>query len=145
MIGWMNVIDAMDYGKYNYTLRPDAGRFECGSHNTPGLLALKASVEMLNALGIGMIAQRVRELTDRLIQGLSSKGYTIVSPRDKWQWSGIVSFTAKNPDEHERIFQTLRREHRTEIALREARLRVSPHFYNTEQQIDRLVEHLPAN
>jgi selenocysteine lyase/cysteine desulfurase len=143
MIGWMNVIDALNFGKYDYTLRPDAGRFECGSHNTPGLLALKASVEMLNALGIGMIAQRVRELTDRLIAGLTTKGYSIVSPRDKWQWSGSVSFKAKDPTDHEEIFQMLRRDHRTEIALREGRLRASPHFYNTEQQIDRLVEHLP--
>jgi selenocysteine lyase/cysteine desulfurase len=145
MIGWMNVIDALNWGKYDYTLRPDAGRFECGSHNTPGLLALKASVEMLNALGIGMIAQRVRELTDRLIAGLIGKGYSIVSPREKWQWSGIVSFNAKDPEHHEQIFQMLRRDRRTEIALREGRLRASPHFYNTEQQIDRLVEHLPAN
>lgn len=144
MIGWMNVIDAMDYGKYNYTLRPDAGRFECGTHNIAGLLALKASVEMLNAIGVGMIAQRLRELTDRLIGGIGAKGYSIISPRDKWQWSGIVSFAAKDTDEHERIFQALRREHRTEIATREGRLRASPHFYNTEQQMDRLVEHLPA-
>ena len=144
MIGWMNVIDAMDYGKYDYTLRPDAGRFECGSHNTPGLLALKASVEMLNSIGIGMIAQRVRELTDRLIRGLSAKGYAVVSPRDKWQWSGIVSFTSQKHD-HDQLFQALRREHRTEIALREGRLRASPHFYNTEAQIDRLVEHLPSH
>jgi selenocysteine lyase/cysteine desulfurase len=144
MIGWMNVIDALNFGKYDYTLRPDAGRFECGSHNTPGLLALKASVEMLTSIGIGMIAQRVRELTDRLIAGLTGKGYSIISPRDKWQWSGSVSFTAKNPDDHETIFQTLRRAHRTEIALREGRLRASPHFYNTEQQIDRLIEHVPA-
>jgi selenocysteine lyase/cysteine desulfurase len=144
MIGWMNVIDALNYGKYDFTLRPDAGRFECGTHNIAGLLALKASVELLNALGVGMIAQRVRELTDRLMAGLSGKGYSIVSPRDKWQWSGIVSFVAKNPDDHERIFQALRREHRTEIATREGRLRASPHFYNTEQQMDRLAEHLPA-
>jgi selenocysteine lyase/cysteine desulfurase len=144
MIGWMNVIDALNFGKYDYTLRPDAGRFECGSHNTPGLLALKASVEMLTSIGIGMIAQRVRELTDRLIAGLTGKGYSIISPRDKWQWSGSVSFTAKNPDDHETIFQTLRRAHRTEIALREGRLRASPHFYNTEHPIDRLNEHVPA-
>jgi selenocysteine lyase/cysteine desulfurase len=138
------VIDAMDYGKYDYTLRPDAGRFECGSHNVAGLLALKASTEMLSSIGVGMIAQRVRELTDRLIRGLVSKGYAIVSPRDKWQWSGIVSFTSP-ANNHEQIFHTLRREHRTEIALREGRLRVSPHFYNTEAQIDRLLEHLPAS
>jgi len=38
MVGWMNVIDAQQYGSYNYTLRPDAGRFECGSYNVAGLL-----------------------------------------------------------------------------------------------------------
>jgi selenocysteine lyase/cysteine desulfurase len=143
MVGWMNVINALDYGSYDYTLRPDAGRFECGSHNVAGLLALKASAELLTSLGIGRLAQRVRELTDRLIDGLVRKGYAIVSPRDKWQWSGSVSFLAKNPLEHDRIFQALRREHRTEIAVREGRLRASPHFYNTEAQIDGLIEHLP--
>jgi selenocysteine lyase/cysteine desulfurase len=39
----------------------------------------------------------------------------------------------------------LRKEHRIEIALREGRLRCSPHFYNTEAQIDRLVEALPTH
>ncbi len=144
MVGWMNVIDALNYGKYDYTLRADAGRFECGSHNVAGLLALKSSAEMLASLSIGMIAQRVRELTDRLIDGLVKKNYAVVSPRDKWQWSGIVGFTSPAGDDHEKIFHALRREHQTEIAIREGRLRASPHFYNTEQQIDRLVEHLPA-
>ncbi len=144
MVGWMNVIDALDYGTYNYTLRSDAGRFECGSHNVAGLLALKSSVELLGSLGTGMIAQRLRELTDRVIEGVVRKGYAVVSPRDKWQWSGIVSFTSPRND-HEQIFHALRREHRTEIALREGRLRVSPHFYNTDEQIDRLVGHLPGH
>src|SRR5688500_1711172 len=73
MVGWMNVIDALNYGEYNYALRSDAGRFECGSHNVAGLLALRASVDLLASVGIGMIAQRVRELTDRLIEGLVRK------------------------------------------------------------------------
>lgn len=144
MVGWMNVIDALDYGKYDYTLRPDAGRFECGSHNVAGLLALKASAELLLSVGIGRVAQRVRELTDRLIAGLARKGYAIVSPRDRWQWSGSVSFLARDRQQHEAIFQSLRCGHRTEIAVREGRLRASPHFYNTEVQIDALIEHLPA-
>lgn len=144
LIGWMNVVEAQDYGNYNYTLRPDAGRFECGSYNIPGLLALKASLELLHGLGIGHVAQRVRELTDHVIAGLTSRGYQIASPRDKWQWSGIVSFVSPKLDSagHLRIFQRLRQQ-KTEIALREGRLRVSPHFYNTAEQLDRLVSRLP--
>jgi selenocysteine lyase/cysteine desulfurase len=148
MVGWMNVVDALNYGNYNFTLRADAGRFECGSHNVMGLLALKASVDMLNAVGTGKIAQRLRELGDMLIEGLALKGYHLLSPRDKWQWSGIVSFATRkpNPDaEHHRIFKTLRKQQQTEIAVREGRLRVSPHFYNTEEQIARLIERLPTH
>jgi cysteine desulfurase / selenocysteine lyase len=144
MVGWMNVIDAQNYGDYNYTLKPDAGRFECGTYNVPGLLGFKASVELLQHLGVGAVAQRVRELTDRLIDGLRGKGYEVLSPRDKWQWSGIVSFASPKHD-HAEIVRTLRKDHRTEIAQREGRLRASPHFYNTEKQIDRLVEHLPGH
>ena len=90
------------------------------------------------------LAQRLRELTDRLIAGLIDKGYQVVSPRDKWQWSGIVSFVSPRHI-HDPIVVTLRKEHRVEIAAREGRLRASPHFYNTEQQIDRLIELLPGN
>ena len=144
MVGWMNVINAQDYGDINYTLRADAGRFECGSYNVPGLLALKSALEVIKAARVGAVAQRVRELTDLLIAGLERKGYQIVSPRDKWQWSGIVSFTSPRHDP-KRVVLELRKDHQTEIALREGRLRASPHFYNTEQQIERLVEVLPGH
>jgi cysteine desulfurase/selenocysteine lyase len=144
MVGWMNVINALDYGNYNYTLRADAGRFECGSHNVCGLMGLKASLEMLKGLGVEAIGNRLKLLTDRLIMGLESKGYQIISPRGLGVWSGIVGF--KSPThKHEEIVKTLRKEHRIEIALREGRLRASPHFYNTEQQVDRLVEMLPGH
>ena len=143
LIGWMNVADPLNYGKYDYTLRNDARRYEPGSSNVAGLLALKASVDLLSSVGTALIADRVRSLTDRLVEGVRSKRYRVICPRDGETWSGIVSFTAVDPDRHKAIWQHLRQEHRTEIAVRENRLRCSPHFYNTEQQIDRLVEHLP--
>jgi selenocysteine lyase/cysteine desulfurase len=140
----MNVVDAQNYGDYNYTLKSDAGRFECGTYNVPGLLALKASVDLLRTARIGAIATRVRELTDLLIELLQKKGYQIVSPRDKWQWSGIVSFTSPKHD-HKKTVVELRKHHQVEIALREGRLRASPHFYNTEEQIARLADVLPGH
>ena len=144
MVGWMNVVDATNYGDYNYVLKPDAGRFECGTYNIPGLLGLKAAVELLNSAGIDRVGQRIQQLTDLLINGVQTKGYKIVSPRGIGQNSGIVSFTSPTHS-HEHLYKMLRKEHRTEIALREGRLRVSPHFYNTEEQIERLIERLPAH
>jgi selenocysteine lyase/cysteine desulfurase len=123
---------------------PDAGRFECGSYNVPGLLALKASVDLLASLPTGSVSGQIYELTNHLIERLQSKGYRVISPRDKWQWSGIVSFASPTHN-HEQIFRTLRKEHHTEIAVREGRLRCSPHFYNTEEQMDRLVHYLPGH
>jgi selenocysteine lyase/cysteine desulfurase len=143
IVGWMNVINAQDYGHYDYTLKPDAGRFECGTHNVPGLLGLKASVELLMSEGIGEISTRIRSLTNHLIAAVRDKGYQVLSPRGQDEWSGIVSFISPRHN-HEEIFRQLRKE-KTEIAVREGRLRVSAHFYNTEEQIDRLVARLPGH
>ncbi|HEX4052852.1 MAG TPA: aminotransferase class V-fold PLP-dependent enzyme [Tepidisphaeraceae bacterium] len=144
MIGWMNVVDAQNFGHYDYTLRPDAARFECGSHNVPGLLALKSSLHLLQSVGIPQVAQRIKSLGDLLITGLRTKGYKIISPRTAEQWSGIISFVSPTHS-HEKIFQTLRKDHQIEIALRVNRLRCSPHFYNTEAQITQLIDALPSH
>lgn len=143
-VGWMNVINDQDYGHYDLTLKSDARRFECGTHNLPGLLAFKASLELLLNLGVQAVSQRLRTLTDRLCSGLIEKGYTVISPRAADDWSGIVSFTSA-ADDHPKIFYNLRVNYQTEIALREGRLRVSAHFYNTEEQIDRLLEDTSAS
>jgi cysteine desulfurase/selenocysteine lyase len=143
-IGWMNVINDQDYGNYDFTLKSDARRFECGTHNVPGLLALKASLELLRSLGVERIAVRLRLLGDRLVEGLREKGYQTISARGGEDWSGIVSFVSPSHD-HITIARRLRTEHKTEIVVRENRLRVSAHLYNTEAQIDRLIENLPGH
>jgi selenocysteine lyase/cysteine desulfurase len=144
IVGWLNVINADDYGNYDFTLKPDAGRFECGTYNIPGLLALKASLELIVSVGISTISERIQQLTSRLIAGLAAKGYSVLSPRRNGEWSGIVSFVSRTHD-HQAIAKMLRQEYKTEIAVREGRLRCSPHFYNTEEQIDRLIARLPAH
>jgi selenocysteine lyase/cysteine desulfurase len=142
LVGWMNVVNHLDYGNYDFTLKDDARKFECGTHNVPGLLALKASVELLLGVGIEAVAGRIEVLTDRLVEGLRDVGCEVISPRGAGEWSGIVSFRSGRRDAQE-LWSKLRKEDRTELALREGRLRASPHFYNTEEQIDRLVERLP--
>ncbi|HTV47274.1 MAG TPA: aminotransferase class V-fold PLP-dependent enzyme [Phycisphaerae bacterium] len=140
-VGWMNVINSKNYGDYNFTLRPDAKRFECGSYNIPGILGLGASLEVILKIGIDAISRRVLALTDRLIAGLTQKGYKIVSSRRPGETSGIVSFTAMH-QEYSKIVSALDAQ-KIIIAQRVGRLRVSPHFYNTLEDIDRLLAALP--
>ena len=140
-VGWMNVINAQDYGNYDFTLRDDARRFECGTYNIPGILSFGASVKLIHEFGIENIWRRVEALTGRLCAGLASKGYQVVSSRAANESSGIVSFTHAKLD-HKAIVRQLQSQKIT-IVLREGRMRASPHFYNSPEQIDRLLAALP--
>ena len=142
LIGWMNVVGALDFDHIDFRLRADAARFECGSWNVPGFLGLKASIELLQEVGLATVTERVKLLTDQLVQGLRGKGYAVASARDGESWSGIVS--AAPPDGDPAAIATALRRQRVEIAVRAGRLRFSPHFYNTEQQVERLLSLLPS-
>ncbi|MBN2563375.1 MAG: aminotransferase class V-fold PLP-dependent enzyme [Phycisphaerae bacterium] len=143
-VGWMGVQDAMNFGDYKLEFRDDAQRFDSGSYNLAGIWGLGASIEWLLEIGVEEIWDRVRMLTDRLAKGVQAKGYRLVSSREPSEASGIVAFVSDTHD-HARVVNHLRQEHRTVIAAREGRLRASPHFYNTEDEIDQLVEHLPSH
>lgn len=139
-VGWLSVINPLDYGDINYTLKPDATRYECGTLNVPGILAMGASLELLDAIGIDQISKRVHHLSQYAVNALKSKGCQIVSPRTEEEWSGGVCFTIANCNQQYLV--SLLRRGGKEIALREGRLRISAHYYNTEEQVDRLMERL---
>ena len=141
-IGWMNVINASDYGHYDFTLRADARRFECGSHNIPGVLALGASMQLLLDMGIETVTQRVMALTAHLCACLEQKDYAIISSRRPNETSGIVSFKSRRYN-HSEIISNLEKQ-KIILVEREGRLRASPHFYQSIDDINRLVAALPS-
>ncbi len=143
-VGWLGVKNPMNFCDYKLDFRDDARRFDGGSYNVPGIWGLGASIEWMLELGVDKIWERVRTLTDRLVAGVQAKGYRVVSSRQPSEASGIVAFVSATHD-HARIVSHLRQEYRTVIAAREGRLRASPHFYNTEEEIDHLIEHLPVH
>jgi cysteine desulfurase/selenocysteine lyase len=142
LVGWRSVVDRDDYYRYDSPLLPDARRFEPGTLNIPGLVGLGASLETLLEVGIPRIEERVLALTDHLIEGLEARGYDVVTPHEKREErSGIVAFKhGEHPaDElHQRL-----READVVISQRGGAIRVSPHFYNVEEELDRLLEALP--
>ncbi|MCX5659067.1 MAG: aminotransferase class V-fold PLP-dependent enzyme [Planctomycetota bacterium] len=148
VVGWMNMVNASDYGNYQFEFQPDARRFEPGSYNIPGILGLGASLELLLEVGLDKVWARIEALTARLCAGLEAKGYGVFSPRDHAdERSGIVVFSP--PEKGLRATPPLHQIARDleqrgiVIVVREGKLRASPHFYNTVEQIDRLVAALP--
>ncbi|NJL31446.1 MAG: aminotransferase class V-fold PLP-dependent enzyme [Phycisphaerales bacterium] len=73
VIGWMNMKNASDYGNYQFEFQDDARRFEPGSYNIPGVLALGASLEMFLELGMDQVWSSIESLTRQLCMGLQQK------------------------------------------------------------------------
>ena len=140
IVGWRSVTDNHDYDRYHTELQPGAGRFEEGTPNTPGIFALGAAIDLLLELGVEAIAQRVLALTDRLVAGLEARGAHLLSPRGPGEASGIVSFQlgSEPPD---RTAARLRAQG-VFVVVRRGGVRASPHFYNDEAEIDRLLDAL---
>jgi selenocysteine lyase/cysteine desulfurase len=137
-VGWNSVVGANDFGKIDFRLKPDAGRWESGTLNVAGVTALGASLEMLLGVGVEALARRILELTDRLCAGAPQTGWQVYSPRGPGEASGIVSLL---PPAGRSPAATVRRlrEAGVVVSQRADRLRVSPHAYNTPDEIDRLL------
>lgn len=138
--GWTNI----DRKKASFLfaptdLLPDARRFEAGSINTNGAYGARAAVELLLETGIGEIASEVIRLATRLADGCESIGLKVGSPRPIR--SGIVGVYPPKSDPRELVRLHGELEKAGIIcAPREGMLRFSPHFYNDDDEVDRVIE-----
>jgi cysteine desulfurase/selenocysteine lyase len=139
--GWTNVAGYADYGSRDMALRPDAGRYECGTLNTIGCFGLKAAIEFLLEVGVGEIAPVVQNLGDRIAEGVQAKGYELLGNRTPDTGAGIVSFR-KPGVEAPQVVAKLRSDGII-AAPRAGWVRTSPHFYIGPTEIDRLLDSLP--
>jgi selenocysteine lyase/cysteine desulfurase len=141
VVGWTSVKDYEDHLDYRLDYREGALRFECGTLNTVGIYGLGAAIDLLLQVGPATIERYLLELGDYLAERLTEKGYRVISSRRSGEASAIVTCT------HDRyapglLYHRLR-EQNIITAPRHGRLRISPHFYNTREEVDRLVASLP--
>ncbi|MGH9695123.1 MAG: aminotransferase class V-fold PLP-dependent enzyme, partial [Bryobacteraceae bacterium] len=90
--GWTNTANYADYSSRDMTLRPDAGRYECGTLNTVGCYGQRAAIEFLLEIGIANIREAVLALADQLERGVRAKGCEVMAGRTRESGSGILSF-----------------------------------------------------
>ena len=144
LVGALSVVNPFKW-ELNFTRSTTATRFETGTHAFPSLVGMKPSIDLLMEVGIDPINAQVRSLGDAFARGIEAKGYTVATPRaDAVGVGGAVCFTSPT-FKPGTVVHDLKDHHRTELAARSGRVRFAPHFYNTLEQVDRLLRNLPAH
>ena len=116
----------------------DATRFEWGTWSVISVVGAKAALEFTLKYAPEEREPLVERLNERLVDGLRRIGKRITSPLEKGRRSGIVTFQV---DDAAQVSRKLQQAH-VVVAPRVNTLRVSPHFYNTDNEIDTLLEKL---
>ncbi len=141
IVGWHSVKNALVFEDLDFTLRDDARKFEEGSAPFMGIVALGAAFDLLADVGLERIWKQIRSLNDLAAAGLRERGYRVLSPMDDATRSGILTFRSEHHT-NAALFQRLSEGHIV-CAVRGGGIRISPHFYNTEDDIERFLAWLP--
>jgi selenocysteine lyase/cysteine desulfurase len=141
VVGWTSVKNYEQHLDYDLSYREGAGRFECGTLNTAGVYGLGAAIDLFLEVGPSEIETYLVGLSDYLAERLASRGYRIISSRLPGEASAVVTCTHEQhtPRELHRVL----RSKNILTAPRANRLRISPHFYNTREEVDALLKALP--
>jgi cysteine desulfurase/selenocysteine lyase len=145
-IGWLAVNNAWDLLNFDLTTKETAERFQPGTLNNLGIYAFNSSMKFLKEFGFDEIESQVISNSRYFIDELAKIGYksSLLYLSDKYL-SGIVSFSRKDgiPEGKsvEKIFEHLSSK-KIVCSLREGYIRFAPHFYNTKQEIDKVVDEL---
>ncbi len=140
LVGTGSMEDPANYFQPTFKYAGTARKFEESAISWLDVAAFGAAVGLLLEVGIDVIEKHVLGLARRLAEGLVERGFNIVEPwpREPDESSGIVSFNRPGVTEVELLRDlkaagVITRTHRDFV-------RLSPHFYNTEEEVDRVLE-----
>lgn len=135
LLGWKSIVDESKYSEINFELKDNALKFEEGSLNVMGIVALGEAVSLLSEVGVANIMKRVHDFGDFVIGHANKRGFEVKSPLNSARRGGNVSFTGDF--DHQKLRDKLQ-EKGIMVNFRAGAIRVSPHFYNNEVEIDKL-------
>jgi len=144
-VGWASVkeevFETLDFWDiWSLKLSETASRFEVGSPSFISLAGAMEALKMLLKIGIENIERRILKLTDHLIEAVKDLGLRLQTPEEPQYRSGIVNFKIDKP---QKVVEKLNNKGII-VSARDHGIRVSPHFYNTEEEIDKLIREIKA-
>jgi len=141
LVGWLSVkpevFETIDFWDiWSLKLSETASRFEVGTPSFISIAGIIQALKMLLDFGMENVERRILKLTDYLIETVKDLGLKLQTPEEKQYRSGIVNFKISNPKE---LAEKLNGKNIV-VSARSHGIRVSPHFYNIEEEIDTLME-----
>ncbi|MBI3849872.1 MAG: aminotransferase class V-fold PLP-dependent enzyme [Verrucomicrobia bacterium] len=142
--GWNNVRCPNYVAQEQIVFRSGSQRFEAGTYNLLGLVGLHAALELILEIGLENISRELLRKRTWLVPALQAKGYEVLHASTASETtSGIVSFHragADLPALHQRLLAAnIVTSLRTDRAGQRY-IRLSPHFYNTDAELQRVLE-----
>jgi selenocysteine lyase/cysteine desulfurase len=141
---WMAVEGSDNFAALNFEdpkPAPSAKRWdapEWASHFNFNLAAMDASIDFVVRMGPEMVTAHNRRLIEFMFERLPKDRCVPASPLDSSRRGPYGCFAARSPEKTAELYQHLRKENIV-VSLREGNIRVSPHVYNSERDIDRLI------
>lgn len=136
--GWHMVENAGDYSRTDWTIARSAKRFECGSPNMLGVVALSASLSLIQDIGLAEIQSRLEQRIQYLFNELRKlPGIQLLTPAEASRRAGILTFTSSRLPV-ETLFGALKAQGII-CAPRGGGIRFSPHFYTSIEALDRAI------
>ncbi|HEY2139073.1 MAG TPA: aminotransferase class V-fold PLP-dependent enzyme, partial [Chthoniobacterales bacterium] len=143
IIGGWNVVSPNFIAQREVVFETGGRKFEPGAYTHSVLAGLRAAVELLLEVGGSEISNRIRSLTDSLRAQILPGGFEFLSPMEEKNRCGILTFRHRQVPS-EALWDSLTKKD-VVVSLRHDRanrawLRISPHFYNTEAEMQRLAD-----
>jgi selenocysteine lyase/cysteine desulfurase len=136
--GWFADADIFQMDIHDYSPSPTARRFEAGTPPVPNIYAGIAGIRLMREIGVAATAEHVRGLNDLLLEGLDELGARAVTPRDPARRGPLIA--VESSDVHALVEALAADEIVT--SSRDANLRISPHCYNSTEDIRALLDSL---
>ena len=142
VVGWFGTKDPFDFDRSGLRLRDDARRFETGTPPLPQAWTASGGLEIITEVTVEAIRARNQELTRGVIERADDAGLEVASPRDDDRRGGLVR--VRVPGGRVGAERVLHRLFERDVVLdaRDDALRISPHFFNDEGDLDRCFDEL---
>ena len=139
--GWVSRATPFGFDADDETRRPDAMHMMNGTPSIPAYYAALAGLDIINEVGVPAIRARSKAMTARLLALVDAHGFTSAAARDPERLAGTVAI---NVPDAALVSKTLKARNFLVDYRPPVGIRVSPHFYNTTDEIEQIVSELAA-